>query len=287
MLRQKSSPCLFCAFKATTQQTASVHTKLAPRPNRFSLAKARTVNTPEPSSGEAGRPNRRRQDGPFGGMNQREAKIRGVPERANAQRDKKGRPGRREDPRADGFRALKMQRSLTAVSYDQRTRIKDRMREIETFDQFPLIQTIKSSISTQALQGMEDLSPTPVQKIAIPALLGSETTGRRSKSAVKEHGEFLIAAETGSGKTLAYLIPTMNAVKEAEAQDEDIKEYEQALEDEKLQQAMGKSIAPPISDRPHPTTGRPRVIILVPTSELVAQVGGLVKSFSHTVSTLR
>jgi ATP-dependent RNA helicase MRH4 len=216
-------------------------------------------------------------------MNQREAKIRGVPERSNAPRDKKGRPGRREDPRADGFRALKMQRSLTAVSYDQRTRIKERMREIDTFDQFPLLQSIKSSISTQALQGMEDLTPTPVQKIAIPALLGSEATGRRSKSAVKEHGEFLIAAETGSGKTLAYLIPTMNAVKEAEAQDEDIKEYEQALEDEKLQQAMEKSIAPPISDRPHPTTGRPRAIILVPTSELVAQVGGLVKSFSHTV----
>ncbi|TVY80548.1 ATP-dependent RNA helicase mrh4 [Lachnellula suecica] len=281
MLRPKASTCLFCSFKATPQWTAS-YTKLAPRPNRFSLAKAGAVNTPEPNPGEPGRPNRRRQDGPFGGMNQREAKIRGVPERATATRGTKGRPGRKEDPRAGGFRALKMQRALAPVSYDQRTRIKERMREIDEFEQFPLLDSVKGAISTQALPGMEGLTPTPVQKIAIPALLGSEATGRRSKVKVKEHGEFLIAAETGSGKTLAYLIPTINAVKEAEVEDEDIKEYEQALEDEKLQQALGGSIDP-VSDRPHPTTGRPRAIILVPTSELVAQVGSLVKAFSHTV----
>jgi ATP-dependent RNA helicase MRH4, mitochondrial len=215
-------------------------------------------------------------------MNQREAKIRGVPERRTVTKDKKGRPTRKEDPRAGGFRALKMQRSLAPVSYDQRTRIKERMREIDTFEQFPLLESVKNSISTQALQGMVDLSPTPVQKIAIPALLGSEATGR-SKSRVKEHGEFLIAAETGSGKTLAYLVPMINAVKEAEAEDEDVKEYQQALEEERLQQMSENSMAPPISDRPHPTTGRPRAIILVPTSELVAQVGGLVKSISHKV----
>ncbi|TVY30720.1 ATP-dependent RNA helicase, mitochondrial [Lachnellula hyalina] len=288
MLRPKPSTCLFCSFKAARQwpiqQTASVHTKFAPRPNRFSLTKSRVVNTPEREPGEPGRPNRRKQDGPFGGMNQKEANIRGIPERATpVMREKKGRPGRKEDPRAGGFRALKMQRALAPVSYDQRTRIKERMNEIDTFQQFPLLGTIKSSISTQALQGMEDVTPTAVQKIAIPALLGSETTGRRNKSLGKEKGEFLIAAETGSGKTLAYLIPTMNAIKEAEAEDEDVKEYQQALEEERIQQMSEKSLAPPISDRPHPTTGRPRAIILVPTSELVAQVGGLVKAFSHTV----
>lgn len=285
MLRPKASTCVFCTFKTARgwpfQQTASLHTQLAPRPNRFNLAKPRVVGTPESRPGEHGRPNRRRQDGPFGGMNQKEANIRGVLERTSPTRGTERKDGRR-DPRARGYKALKMQRALAPVSYNQRTRIKERMGSIDSFDQLPLLDSVKSSIYTQALPGMDGLSPTPVQKIAIPALLGSEAKGRRSKSDTQEKGGYLIAAETGSGKTLAYLIPTINAIKEAEAHDAYIKEYEEALEQERSQQAEGKSIAP-ISDRPHPTTGRPRAIILVPTAELVAQVGGLVKSFSHTV----
>ncbi|KAF4635201.1 hypothetical protein G7Y89_g2898 [Cudoniella acicularis] len=299
MLPPKISTCLFCSFKAArqqqsflqwpSQQTASVSTKFASRPNRMSLAPFRRVSTPESSPGEAARPNRRRQDGPFGGMNQREANIRGIPERVTSQRPAQDRNGKwtsrrdREDPRAGGFKALKMQRALAPVSYNARTRIKEQIAAIESFEQFPLITAIKASISSQALQGMQDINPTPVQRIAIPALLGSEDAVRKTRKIVQEKGEFLIAAETGSGKTLAYLLPTMNAVKLAEAEDEDIKEYNEALQQEKLEMALQPSLAPSISEMPHPTTGRPRAIILVPTSELVAQVGGLVKAFSHTV----
>ncbi|RDL37393.1 p-loop containing nucleoside triphosphate hydrolase [Venustampulla echinocandica] len=291
MLRPKTATCLFCSFNAARHQpallqwpapkTASFSTKPVSRPSRMSLAPARKVNTPEQSPAEGARPNRRKQDGPFGGMNLKEANIRGVPERVSPSYGKRGsRPGRKDDPRAGGFKALKMQRALAPVSYGQRTKIKERIREIDSFDHFPLLDSVKSAISTQALPGMEGVVPTPVQKIAIPALLGSEATGRRSKSkAVEEKKEFLIAAETGSGKTLAYLTPTIHAVKKAEMEDEEIQEYNRRLEEEKA----APSLAPSVSEMPHPTTGRPRAIILVPTAELVAQVGNLVKAFSHTV----
>ncbi|KAG9231747.1 ATP-dependent RNA helicase-like protein mrh4 [Amylocarpus encephaloides] len=296
MLRPKTTTCLFCSFKAARQQSqqwpaqqiASFTTRLAPRPNRFNLAKAGRVNTSESKQGEAGRPGRRKQDGPFGGMNLKEANIRGMPQRANMKRDKEGsRPGgkkMRDNPRAGGFKALKMQRALSPISYNSRTRIREQIRQVDTFDQFPLLGTVRSSIYTQALPGMEEYTPTPVQKIAIPALLGSENTGRRSKAKPLEpKTEFLLAAETGSGKTLAYLIPTIDAVKRAEESDEEIQEYNRTLEEERSRVKAAPSNAPSIADMPHPTTGRPRAIILVPTSELVAQVGALVKLFSHTV----
>lgn len=303
MLRPKTSTCLFCSFKAArqqqshlqwpAQQVASISTRYAPRPNRMNLADSRRVNTPERSSEGDVRPNRRKQDGPFGGMNLREANIRGMPERsrqpqtpAKPERDKNGHWTSRQDrgdPRAGGFKALKMQRALAPVSYNARSRIKDEISRIEDFDQFPLLRSIQDSISSQALQGMADLSPTPVQKIAIPALMGGEETGRKGRRVTSAAGQFLIAAETGSGKTLSYLLPTINAVKLAEAEDQDIKEYNEAVEQEKLERAMEPSIGPSITEIPHPTAGRPRAIILVPTSELVAQVGALVKSFSHTV----
>lgn len=245
------------------------------------MAPARKVNTPEQRPTESGRPNRRKQDGPFGGMNQKVANIRGVSERSTPTYGKRGsRSGHKDDPRAGGFKALKMQRALAPVSYNQRTKIKEQIREIDSFEHFPLLDEVKSAISTQALPGMEGVVPTAVQKIAIPALLGSEPTSKRIKSkTVEEKREFLIAAETGSGKTLAYLTPTIHAVKRAELEDEEFQEYNRRLEEEKAT----PSLAPSVSEMPHPTTGRPRAVILVPTAELVAQVGNLVKAFSHTV----
>jgi ATP-dependent RNA helicase MRH4 len=233
------------------------------------------------------RPNRRAQDGPFGGMNRRTADIRGVPERGRPERDGRGgwtnrdRPDKRAGKDGRGFKALKMQRSLAAVSYDQRGRIKERIADLDSFDQFPLLESIRKSIYTQALEGMTDITPTPVQKIAIPALLGADKNKRVKNK--EERESFLIAAETGSGKTLSYLIPTINAIKIAETEDAEIEAHEKAIQDEQLRQNNLTLVSPPLSNMPHPTTGRPRAIILVPTSELVTQVGNLVKSFSHTV----
>lgn len=255
------------------------------------LAKAADVQFTNLRNAAGEKTGRRKQDGPFGGMNLRVANIRGVPEKPSEMQERRttagGRRGREEARGPKGFRALKMQRSLAAVSYIQRTGIKERIAAIDSFQQFPVLASVQSSIATQALVDMSDVQPTPVQRLAIPALMGVETAqkGRpsRRKSAVVERQDFLIAAETGSGKTLSYLIPTINAVKREEANDADIKEYEKEMEEEKIRQNDFTLVSPPLSNMPHPTTGRPRAIILVPTSELVAQVGNLVKAFSHTV----
>jgi ATP-dependent RNA helicase MRH4 len=298
MLRPRSSKCLLCSFRAggritppsvflwPSQQTASITItrgkgKSDGRPARMGLAEPRQVGNSRTSS----RPSRRAQDGPFGGMNLKVAGIRGIPERARLERDsREGYRGRTIDKRGSkdnrGFKALKMQRSLAAVSYDQRGKIKERMAELEDFEAFPLLDLVRSSIQTQALDGMTEIAPTPVQKIAIPALLGDTSAKAKAKT---ERESFLIAAETGSGKTLSYLIPTINAIKIAEAEDADVEAHEKALQEEQLRQNNLTLVSPPLSTMPHPTTGRPRAIILVPTSELVTQVGNLVKSFSHTV----
>lgn len=246
----------------------------------MSLTKAKEVGTADPQS-TSGRTPRRKQDGPFGGMNLKVAGIRGVPDRTRESRDSRGKKDAQKDR---GFRALKMQRSLAPVSYDQRTRIKQRMAEVGTFKDFPLLESVQRAIAEQALQGMEDLTPTPVQKIALPALLGQISKGRsRSTRKPPAREDFLLAAETGSGKTLAYLIPTINAVKLAEAADAEVEAHEKALEEERRRKNDLTVVSPPLSNMPHPTTGRPRAVILVPTAELVAQVGNLIKSMSHVV----
>ncbi|PQE23528.1 hypothetical protein CJF31_00006161 [Rutstroemia sp. NJR-2017a BVV2] len=228
------------------------------------------------------RPARRKQDGPFGGMNLKKAEIRGVPERrSSAQERRSSRVDRndKDDGKSRGFKALKMQRALAPISYTRRTSIKETMNAIESFEQFPLLESVKEAIYKQALPGMDTHVPTPVQKIAIPALLGDQKKGNKTD----EGEQFLIAAETGSGKTLSYLIPTINAIKLAEAKDAEVAAYEKALQEEKIRQNDLTLPSPPLSNMPHPTTGRPRAVILVPTSELVTQVGTLIKAFSHTV----
>lgn len=183
---------------------------------------------------------------------------------------------------SEGFRALKMHRSLAPLSYSHRTAIKERIQALDTFKSFPLLPEIYNAIGTQALTGMEDVKPTPVQRIAIPALLGEVTKfARKREKKVRE--DFLIAAETGSGKTLAYLLPTIDAVKRAEANDAEVEAYEKSKQEEELRQNNLTLVSPPLTNMPHPTTGRPRAIILLPTSELVTQVGNLVKNLSHTI----
>jgi ATP-dependent RNA helicase MRH4 len=92
-----------------------------------------------------------------------------------------------------------------------------------------------------------------------------------------------LAAETGSGKTLAYLVPAINALKIAEADDETLKAYNKRLEEEK-EKRVGEPVAKWIEKfEPHPNTARPRVIVLVPTAELVDQVTAVAKKVAHVV----
>lgn len=182
-----------------------------------------------------------------------------------------------------------MQRALASVSYGHRNSVKSRISETDTFEKFHLLPSVKESIAANALLGMENISPTPVQRLAIPALLGNDMTSSRGRSKARgeEAEQYLLAAETGSGKTLAYLLPVLDGIKRIEALDEEIEAHEKSMEEEekKKKKARNPSILepPPLSNKPHPTTARPRAIILVPTAELVTQVGSLAKSLGHTV----
>ncbi|MCJ1479898.1 RNA helicase [Schaereria dolodes] len=223
-------------------------------------------------------------------MNMRSAQIRREPDRRSQAATKRSsgrwKSSERERGSSETFKALKMQRTLSPVSYKERGSIKERINKIGSFDEFSLLPVVKDSIASQALAGMEDIIPTPIQRLAIPAFLGQNTMfrrGRPSEGRNEEMEQFLIAAETGSGKTLAYLVPVLDAIKRAEAVDIDLKAYKQALAEEKTRSDPNAIEPPRLSAQPHPTTGRPRVIILLPTSELVTQVGTLIKSFSHTV----
>lgn len=235
------------------------------------------------------KPRRRTVDGPFSGMNRTVANIDPMRRIAQARtRDKAEKAGKERDGK-DGkskFKALRMQRALTSFSYGQRMNLKDRMKEVESFDQFDLLPAIKEGVLKDMFKDKAEIQPTPVQRLAIPALLGQQIgTPRRTKTKPvpnEARQEFLLAAETGSGKTLAYLLPSVNAMKTAEAQDQDIAAYNKRFEEEKALRAdpayKGKSLL-----EPHPTTARPRVVVLVPTAELVDQVGAVAKKLSHSV----
>lgn len=200
----------------------------------------------------------------------------------------RGKPIKEKEP----MKALKMQRALASVSYERRSKTKLELAERDRFEEFDLLDEIKESVPVQALGGLDDIAPTPIQRLAIPALLGTEDGKRRKKfkegpiiPPKKEMKQFLLAAETGSGKTLAYVLPVIDALKRAEALEaqQEAEAKEQEKQQLKQNSGQGYELPSPEVDDPHHTTGRPKVIILVPTQELVAQVGALVKSLSHTV----
>ncbi|KAF1344618.1 putative ATP-dependent RNA helicase Mrh4 [Delphinella strobiligena] len=262
------------------------------RPSRMELSPK--VRQRSPEMAPSGKPVRRNTNSPFGAMNQTNANIRGqsfnkisAAEQKRASRFKPSQKDSNKNER-DPFHALKMQRALSPVSYGQRSSVKQSIADLDTFDQLDLLPVIKDSVHSQALQGLAEISPTPIQRLAIPALLGTDGKKRRSKSAVEGSSvmqQFLLAAETGSGKTLAYLLPIIDAIKRQEVID-----AESDAEDNARKEAEKRRVgnlfeleAPPLSNDPHPTTGRPRAIILLPTAELVSQVGAVAKLLSHTV----
>ncbi|KAG5940994.1 hypothetical protein E4U53_007502 [Claviceps sorghi] len=263
------------------------------RPSRMVLAD-KVYRSPAPDDRRKAR--RDSIDGPFAGMNRRVANLdpsrttrwspRGPSSReardsqdSRASRDSSSR--RRDDGRtpSDDRKALKMQRALATVSYGRRTTLKEKMAQYETFDQFDLLPVLKSAVTDELFKGMVDIRPTPVQRLAIPALLGQPGPGQ-AKQPSPGLETFLLAAETGSGKTLAYLLPAIDALKTAEAQDAEIKAYRERLEAEKSRQQAGDFKGKPFEE-PHPTLARPKTVVLVPTAELAQQVLRVSKSLSH------
>ncbi|KAI8962366.1 ATP-dependent RNA helicase mrh-4 [Daldinia sp. FL1419] len=255
-------------------------------PSRMVLSD-RVARYPKRDTDDRGtRKPRQRSAGPFGGMNQTFAGIRERTPERSSQATEAGRGGRdRKSDKKDDRRtkAMKMQSSLATISYGQRTRTKASVAEIESFDQFNLLPSIKEAMSNDVLKGMVDIKPTPIQRLAIPALLGQDT-GRRYNRAKdnNEKQEFLLAAETGSGKTLAYLLPAIDALKKAEAADPAIAAYREYF-DKQMTAMEEPGYTGPREFDPHPTAARPKVVVLVPTAELVDQVGHVAKALSHIV----
>lgn len=235
------------------------------------------------------RPSKRQPNSPFGGMNQTSANIKGAPRLRSKAEIKRSSRFQEESPKGRSeYKALKMQRSLGHVGYGKRNAIKEKISEIKGFDEFQLLPVIQESIGSQALQCNDDgdALPTPIQRLAIPALIGQDVFGRKSKEDGSETQSFLLAAETGSGKTLAYMLPVIDALKRDEMETAEKERQEGELEQQQEAERKKSSLwelEAPKRIGPHPTTGRPRAIILVPTAELVDQVGALAKSLSHTI----
>jgi ATP-dependent RNA helicase MRH4 len=221
-------------------------------------------------------------------MNQTEARIRDTPRaRSRAAQKRSGESEEDSQKESPLYKALKMQTALAPIPYGRRAAIKAKIADITSFDQFPLLPIVRNSITSQALPGLIDVTPTPIQRLAIPRLLEETKTEKKPTKAdddEPQYDQYLLAAETGSGKTLAYLLPVVDAVKREEAQDKEIEKKEQeekAMEREEKLKNKAFDIEPELP--PLSNTGRPRAIILVPTSELVGQVGVKVKALSHTV----
>ncbi|KIW24575.1 uncharacterized protein PV07_10283 [Cladophialophora immunda] len=193
------------------------------------------------------------------------------------------------------FHALKMQQILTPLSYGQRTKLKQQMEKIDSFDELGLMPSVVDSIYTQVLPHLTEYTPTPVQKLAVPALLSRKGEYQKQKQVdadgnpvPNKYRTFLLAAETGSGKTLAYLLPVINAVKQQEEVDRN-EELEREARSVKEKEERDKNRVfeadPSETDEasPNQSMGRPRALILLPSSELVAQVTKVVKVIGHTV----
>jgi ATP-dependent RNA helicase MRH4 len=235
-----------------------------------------------------GRPDRKKRE-PFSYLNR--TKTSSIPPEKGEKRSGTGfSESRRHDTRSrsdrqEPFHALKMQKTLHEIPYGNRSAIKKRIEEVDSFEGLPLMESVQNAIK-DALPELEYRTPTPAQAVAIPALLGlTKQTRTRNPSTKSGLESFLLAAETGSGKTLAYLLPIIDAIKREETRDAETaarKEQEEAETKSAEQRHDPFAVeSPEVNKAVDPA--RPRAIILVPSAELVAQVGAVAKSLSHTV----
>ncbi|KAF3221962.1 RNA helicase [Orbilia oligospora] len=206
------------------------------------------------------------------------------------------------------FGQMKHIASLDHVSSRTREITHAAEEQFNTFETFDLLPQTLEALYKDALDGLEGVTPTPVQSLVIPTLLDkspapplkplpSENSRHkkskdpldleqfdRDESSRQSFKTYLIAAETGSGKTLSYVLPLMDTLKRRELHQKSITEAEESQQSEILEQ-KGKWMfdipAPPVTQ--DTTVGKPFAVILVPTSELVFQVGSLLKKLSFII----
>ena len=110
--------------------------------------------------------------------------------------------------------------------------------------------------------------PTPVQKMAIPAIISGASSLMQGwedgSEEAKKPQSIAFAAATGSGKTLAYVLPIVQALKAQEILYSNNEDGTTSMD--KLRKSK-----------------RPRAIILAPTRELSLQISAVLKSLSHTI----
>jgi ATP-dependent RNA helicase MRH4 len=226
-------------------------------------------------------------DVPPGGLNQRVAKIspfvlskhKLTSAKDTGRRKTDSKSNRPSSSRPD-FKHMKMQQALAGVSRISRSMASDKIESLSSFEDFELLPAIRKGIVTDVLGELRTVEPTPVQKLVIPTLLEQYKKRDLMDSTTKRLETYLIAAETGSGKTLAYLSPLLDYIKRQELKELEDANQKQALNPPKMMlQDDGLEI--PVVEKDS-WNGKPRAIILVPTSELVSQVGELVKTLSHT-----
>ncbi|EME84727.1 uncharacterized protein MYCFIDRAFT_41978 [Pseudocercospora fijiensis CIRAD86] len=301
MLRLVPSVCPLCelrslatALSPSWQSSRNAATLQKRKPSRMVLSERVARGSPSKTAGGRPAAPRSSRNSPFGGMNTTEAPRAlqfqknqiSAAERKRQTRLVPGAKNKREEKPRDPMRALKMQRRLSSISYEQRSRIKQEIMERESFDDFDLLPVVKEAVTNQVLAGFTEVAPSPIQRLAIPALLNMEDRKRRRRrrfeaEAKQRMQQFLLAAETGSGKTLAYLLPIIDALKRAEYKDKKRKEQEEA-EKMKRREQQGRMLELDAPELPV-DAGRPKAIILLPTAELVNQVGAVAKSLSHTI----
>lgn len=224
-------------------------------------------------------------------LNRIRSKLRAAPsDNKSLSAGVKDRKDRKDRPL---FNALKMQTTLSPVSYSQREAIRQKIASLDKFEKFSLLPAICDAVYTQAFPGMTDIHPTPIQRLAIPSLVSLEIPKSKPTKQPKvpterpKYRPFLLAAETGSGKTLAYLLPIIDSIKRQEVLDREEDAERQVREaSERAKRGNPNELDPPeleLSNSPHSTMGRPRAMIVLPTSELVSQVGALAKLMSHPI----
>lgn len=120
--------------------------------------------------------------------------------------------------------------------------------------------------------------PTPVQAMAIPAILSAASA---ASSSIHDHDDnshnfmqgVAFAAATGSGKTLAYLLPMIQSLKNEELLTWTPQNHS----------TNTPSSQPQKQQQPLRRLKRPRAIILAPTRELATQISLVVKQLSHSI----